>query len=126
MKLCSCCDHPLEHAISRFAASVPYIGYPQATAALKDDLYEWRVANDEKIAARFTPRLRSCGCEWEAGSWNVCPHHRLPSVGDVLEDEEGWREVSDVVASTEEYGFWTIDREGNERWCDVRPPWRGE
>jgi hypothetical protein len=65
-----------------------------------------------------------CGCVFEEGSWTVCAHHRLPKVGDTLEDEEGWREVVAVVASTDEYGFWTIDREGEEWWTDVLPPWR--
>jgi hypothetical protein len=79
----------------------------------------WRSRILKGLAPMFT-----CGCIFEEGSWTPCPHHRLPEVGSTIEDEDGWREVVEVVCTTEEYGFWTMDRDGAESWTNIRAPWR--
>jgi hypothetical protein len=45
MNKCECCDHPLQHAISRALNVAPYLGAHQALAELRHDLQEWEDDN---------------------------------------------------------------------------------
>ena len=46
MTSCDCCDHPLEHAITRALNVAENLGAKQALAELREDLETWREGRD--------------------------------------------------------------------------------
>ena len=67
-----------------------------------------------------------CGCEKNSGVWFPCKHHTLPEVGEVFEDEAGWRQVVALIDDGLDYGFWAMDPDGDEHFTFIKPPWRND